>query len=175
MADELLDELAGTLPLPADSAQLRAVAAGVAGHTVVLEAAQDRVRVSWLPAPWLPADRVEGYQVVLRDRTTGERRTAEVGAEARDLVVEDLPVDHEWVASVAVRSPDAGASADGAEPVTTRQGQRLAADPAPGAEPGPLAATSEADSPPSYGFLAAAGGAGLGAAFLIGKAMGRKG
>ena len=50
-----------------------------------------------------------------------------------------------------------------------------AADPAPGAKPQALAATGEAGSPPSYGFLAAAGGAGLGAAFLIGKAMGRKG
>ena len=50
-----------------------------------------------------------------------------------------------------------------------------AADPAPGAEPWALAATEDAGSRPGYGFLAAAGGAGLGAAFLIGKAMGRKG
>ena len=49
------------------------------------------------------------------------------------------------------------------------------ADPAPGAEPRALAATGDAGSPPGYGFLAAAGGAGLGAAFLVGKAMGRKG
>ena len=50
-----------------------------------------------------------------------------------------------------------------------------AADPAPGAEPRALAASGEASSRPGYGFLAAAGGAGLGAAFLMGKAMGRKG
>ena len=50
-----------------------------------------------------------------------------------------------------------------------------AADPAPGAEPQALAATGDAGSRPGYGFLAAAGGAGLGAAFLVGKAMGRKG
>lgn len=49
-----------------------------------------------------------------------------------------------------------------------------AADPAPGAEPQALAATEDASSRPSYGFLAAAGGAGLGAAFLMGKAMGRR-
>lgn len=44
-----------------------------------------------------------------------------------------------------------------------------------GAESQVLAATGDAGSRPSYGFLAAAGGAGLGAALLIGKAMGRKG
>lgn len=46
---------------------------------------------------------------------------------------------------------------------------------APGAEPGALAATKGASSRSGYGFLAAAGGAGLGAALLIGKAMARKG
>ena len=50
-----------------------------------------------------------------------------------------------------------------------------AADPAPGAEPRALAVSGEAGSRPGYGFLAAAGGAGLGAAFLMGKAMGRRG
>ncbi|WP_375404674.1 DUF6683 family protein [uncultured Sphingomonas sp.] len=50
-----------------------------------------------------------------------------------------------------------------------------AADPAPGAEPQGLAATAGEDARPGYGFLAAAGGAGLGAAFLLGKAMARKG
>ena len=51
-----------------------------------------------------------------------------------------------------------------------------AADPAPGVKPKALAATEDAGSRPGYSFLAAAaGGAGLGAAFLIGKAMGRKG
>ena len=48
-----------------------------------------------------------------------------------------------------------------------------AADPAPGAPREALAATG--DGKPGYGLLAAAGGAGLGAAFLIGKAMGRRG
>jgi hypothetical protein len=48
-----------------------------------------------------------------------------------------------------------------------------AADPAPGAAREALAATG--DRKPGYGLLAAAGGAGLGAAFLIGKAMGRRG
>lgn len=50
-----------------------------------------------------------------------------------------------------------------------------AADPAPGAEPKALAAANDVNAGPSYGFLAAAGGAGLGAAFLVGKAIGRKG
>ena len=48
-----------------------------------------------------------------------------------------------------------------------------AVDPAPGAPREALAATG--DGKPGYDLLAAAGGAGLGAAFLIGKAMGRRG
>jgi hypothetical protein len=48
-----------------------------------------------------------------------------------------------------------------------------AADPAPGAPREALAATG--DGKPGVGLLAAAGGAGLGAAFLIGRAMGRRG
>jgi hypothetical protein len=47
-----------------------------------------------------------------------------------------------------------------------------AADPAPGAPREALAATG--DETPGYGLLAAGGGAGLGAAFLIGKGMGRR-
>lgn len=50
-----------------------------------------------------------------------------------------------------------------------------AAGPAPGAEPQAFAATGDAGSHPSYGFLAAASGAGLGAVFLMGKVLGRKG
>lgn len=50
-----------------------------------------------------------------------------------------------------------------------------AADPAPGAEPKALAAANDVGAGPGYGFLAAAGGAGLGAALLVGKALGRKG
>ncbi|GAB3358982.1 AAA domain-containing protein [Modestobacter lapidis] len=38
-ADDELDELAATLPLPADATQLRAIAAATAGHTVVLAGA----------------------------------------------------------------------------------------------------------------------------------------
>ena len=49
-----------------------------------------------------------------------------------------------------------------------------AVDSAPGAKPRALAVTWEAGSRPGYGFLAAVGGAGVGAAFLMGKAMGRK-
>jgi hypothetical protein len=48
-----------------------------------------------------------------------------------------------------------------------------AADPAPGAAREALAATGDGKS--DYGLLAVAGGAGLGAAFLIGKAMERRG
>ena len=99
---------------------------------VVLEAAQTQVRVSWLPAPWLPEDRVDGYDVVLRDRGTGQVHEAHVGAQAREVVLDDLPVGHEWTAQVRADSPDGATAGDSAEPVTTRDGQRLAAGPVPG-------------------------------------------
>jgi hypothetical protein len=51
--------------------------------------------------------------------------------------------------------------------------KKTGAAPAPGAPREALAATG--DGKPGFGLLAAAGGAGLGAAFLIGKAMGRRG
>lgn len=50
-----------------------------------------------------------------------------------------------------------------------------AADPTTGATTKALAANDDAGLQPGYGFLTAAGGAGVSAAFLMGKTLGRKG
>lgn len=98
-----------------------------------------------------------------------------------DSMVEEYGRDPAMAAKIA-SSVRQGARASGLDldaMTLTEQGfvpatKTGSVDPTSG-EPKALAALSDGDSGPSYGVLALAGGTGLGAAFLLGKVMGRRG